>query len=1076
VFVNTAGISDSTFIQNNTINGLTATGTGANVVNGISAKYSSAATDASAVLMTGNYIHGLNNIAGTGATTALSYTGATSGSLQSLQIINNTIDSMNSTATSISSAVSGLSLTGGILGSNITGNIIRKVYSAGGSTGHNVYGIQLLGAPTGFNINNNQIDSLVCTSQAVTGISQSSNASQINYYGNKINNLSGNGSASTVYGLNIAATTGTAPLPNNINIYNNLIGNLNAPVANSTSDLIKGIYLSSTSSFTNFNVAFNTIYLNAASTGAALNSSGVYHVSSATLTTSNLSLRNNVIVNNSATGTGSTGIAAAIKRSTNAAANFDVSSDNNLLKAASVYYDGTNNYATLTAYATAFPSQGLHSVSENVTFQSTNGNTAGYLKPSLSVATVIESGGVAIPGITTDYAGTTRNVLTPDLGAYEANYIVNDIVAPVIAFTPVTDTTSTLNRTLNGFATITDVSNVNITAGNAPRLYFKKATDANVMGANNSTANGWKYVEATTPATSPFGFTIDYSLLNSPAMGGDVIQYFLVAQDMATPSNAGGNAGVVFPNTFTSVANIPAPTSGWNSYKILAMLSGTINVGASEQITSLTNSGGLFDVINNGILTGNINAVITSDLSAETGTVALNKWNELGTGNYKLNIVPDGITTRTVSGTPASAASMIVVSGAKNVTFNGNYAGNGQYLRIRNLQGSSTSSLITFQNDAKADTLINCILEGTGISTTTGATVVSLSTTVTGGTGNDSIVIMNNTLRDLSNSVTYVPGYLIKSNGLSSSVTNDNIIVSGNQFINWNTDAIGIGTSTGGGNNWIIRNNALFQTATRASGIYGIHVYANGGNGHLIDNNDIGGSAADRSGAPITGIKKHTGSNTYVATDNGGTSSADASGKFLTSNPLTDFSIFTMTGDITPLLIDLKDISAKNVATQNRIDWSTASEEKSDKFELERSLDGKNFNALATINAKGQPSAYTYWDTKAALGTNYYRIKLNNASGAVVYSKIVSAEVASLEKFAVNAYPNPVQNKVSLQINGTIQTNASIEVADVTGKLLQHIKVTGNEMDIEMSNLAQGIYFIKYSDDQQSQTLKISKQ
>ncbi|MBS1775913.1 MAG: hypothetical protein JSS64_06490, partial [Bacteroidetes bacterium] len=50
-----------------------------------------------------------------------------------------------------------------------------------------------------------------------------------------------------------------------------------------------------------------------------------------------------------------------------------------------------------------------------------------------------------------------------------------------------------------------------------------------------------------------------------------------------------------------------------------------------------------------------------------------------------------------------------------------------------------------------------------------------------------------------------------------------------------------------------------------------------------------------------------------------------------------------------PLAISLKTISATNVGTRNRVDWATGVEKAGDAFEVERSVDGRNFTYLANI-------------------------------------------------------------------------------------------------------------------------------
>lgn len=226
--------------------------------------------------------------------------------------------------------------------------------------------------------------------------------------------------------------------------------------------------------------------------------------------------------------------------------------------------------------------------------------------------------------------------------------------------------------------------------------------------------------------------------------------------------------------------------------------------------------------------------------------------------------------------------------------------------------------------------------------------------------------------------------------------------------------------------------------------------------------------------AAMVGIKKH-GTDAYVATDAGSTSATDVSGKYLTSATLNNFSIFSITGNTTPLAINLKTITAKNTGNQNRIDWTTATEEKSDYFELESSTDASKFTKIATINAKGQASAYTYYDVNPAIGMNYYRLKMSIGNSRFVYSKTVNAEVKSLKSFELTAFPNPVKNKVSLQIAGTVQANATLSVVDATGRILKTMNVAGNAMEIDLSNFASGIFYIQYVDDVQSKTLKVLK-
>jgi hypothetical protein len=176
-----------------------------------------------------------------------------------------------------------------------------------------------------------------------------------------------------------------------------------------------------------------------------------------------------------------------------------------------------------------------------------------------------------------------------------------------------------------------------------------------------------------------------------------------------------------------------------------------------------------------------------------------------------------------------------------------------------------------------------------------------------------------------------------------------------------------------------------------------------------------------------------------------------------------------------PLVIKLSKISATNLGAKNRVDWSTESELKSDRFELERSADGRNFTYLAGIAAKGEASTYSYVDEKPVTGINYYRLKMIDAAGVATTSKVVTATVKQ-GAFTVEAYPNPVSEKLTVQVYGGSDQNATVAITDVTGKVMKVLSVVNGKAEVNMNGLASGVYLVKYTDNNHSQTIKVNKQ
>lgn len=146
-----------------------------------------------------------------------------------------------------------------------------------------------------------------------------------------------------------------------------------------------------------------------------------------------------------------------------------------------------------------------------------------------------------------------------------------------------------------------------------------------------------------------------------------------------------------------------------------------------------------------------------------------------------------------------------------------------------------------------------------------------------------------------------------------------------------------------------------------------------------------------------------------------------------------------------------------------------------DVFNIERSRDGKRFEYLGSMDAKGiANSHYTFVDAMPFTGINYYRLHLLNNDGTTGYSKIVNAFVH--DAFEVEAYPNPVNDKLTVMVRGNISGEGIVTLCDASGRELEKSKiVSGKIVTFSMNHLAQGVYWIKYNDSSNTRTIKIVK-
>ncbi len=193
--------------------------------------------------------------------------------------------------------------------------------------------------------------------------------------------------------------------------------------------------------------------------------------------------------------------------------------------------------------------------------------------------------------------------------------------------------------------------------------------------------------------------------------------------------------------------------------------------------------------------------------------------------------------------------------------------------------------------------------------------------------------------------------------------------------------------------------------------------------------------------------------------------------------PVTGFSGFFATGySATPLAIVMKDISAKNLGDQNQIDWSTATENAGDYFNLERSFDAKTFTGIGTVSGKSATGAdYRFIDAHPTPGISYYRLLLADAGGNIRYSKVVSARVAE-GGFAIEAYPNPVNDVMTIRINGVMSRKANIKLTDMAGRMIRQYALDGAATSIPINGLASGTYLLSYEDGSRNINLRITKE
>ena len=124
--------------------------------------------------------------------------------------------------------------------------------------------------------------------------------------------------------------------------------------------------------------------------------------------------------------------------------------------------------------------------------------------------------------------------------------------------------------------------------------------------------------------------------------------------------------------------------------------------------------------------------------------------------------------------------------------------------------------------------------------------------------------------------------------------------------------------------------------------------------------------------------------------------------------------------------------------------------------------------AQTSVNATGTNASGSGGSVSYSVGQVVYTTH-TGTSGSVAegvqqpyeISVVTGLEEAQSINLSVTAYPNPTTDYLTLRIDEFEISNLSFQLYDISGKLLQSEKITGNQTNIVMSNLVPANYFVK---------------
>jgi hypothetical protein len=186
-------------------------------------------------------------------------------------------------------------------------------------------------------------------------------------------------------------------------------------------------------------------------------------------------------------------------------------------------------------------------------------------------------------------------------------------------------------------------------------------------------------------------------------------------------------------------------------------------------------------------------------------------------------------------------------------------------------------------------------------------------------------------------------------------------------------------------------------------------------------------------------------------------------------------------GEAVSVPVELVQFTAKQLSSNDVVlDWETASELNNYGFEIESSLDGRNWEVLDFLRGKGTTAelqSYQYIDQQIKPGLNYYyRLKQIDFDGIFEYSDILNVRIEAQQP-VLGVRPNPSVGFIELQFNNAQKEKSELRLLDSRGKLIWRKKFEEGETDSfkeDFELLHTGLYYIIYQIGNESFSEKIS--
>ena len=181
----------------------------------------------------------------------------------------------------------------------------------------------------------------------------------------------------------------------------------------------------------------------------------------------------------------------------------------------------------------------------------------------------------------------------------------------------------------------------------------------------------------------------------------------------------------------------------------------------------------------------------------------------------------------------------------------------------------------------------------------------------------------------------------------------------------------------------------------------------------------------------------------------------------------------------TPLPVHIISFTAKENNKTVDLLWKTENEENLVYYKVMRSHDGRNFEEIGTVTARGSSGTieeYRLNDQQPFAGKNFYQLEFHDRDQKFKKSQIVQVDIRSGIIYTIA--PNPFVDKITIGQTNTLQQSLQIKLTDLHGRTVMEKQVnsSGGPLTINIPPVAAGIYMLKLTTEEGTQVIKLVKE